>query len=43
LQQPPGQVCASQEQVPLVVSQTPFAQEAQAAPPAPHCDADSEA
>jgi len=42
LQQPPGQVWASQEQVPFVVSQTPFAQEVQAAPPAPHCDADSE-
>ncbi len=41
-QQPPGQVWASQEQVPFVVSQTPFAHEVQAAPPAPHCDDDSE-
>jgi hypothetical protein len=43
LQQPDGQVWASHEHVPLVVSQVPFAQEAQAAPPAPHWDADSEA
>ena len=36
LQQPEGQVWASQEHVPLVESQTLFAQAAQAAPPAPH-------
>jgi hypothetical protein len=42
-QQPLGQVWASQEQVPLVVSQTPFVQLAQSAPPAPHFVADSEA
>jgi hypothetical protein len=43
LQQPLGQVWASHEHVPLVVSQTPFAQLAQSAPPAPHLAADSEA
>jgi len=43
LQQPDGQVWESHEHVPLVVSQTPLAQAAQAAPPAPHWEADSEA
>ena len=43
LQQPFGQVWASHEHVPVVVSQTPFAQLAQSAPPAPHLVADSEA
>ncbi len=39
LQHPPGQVLASQEQVPLVVSQSPFEHVVQVAPPVPHCDA----
>ncbi len=42
LQQPFGQVVASHAQVPLLVSQRPCAQAAQAAPPVPHCDAVSE-
>lgn len=41
-QQPLGQVVLSQEQVPLVVSQSPFAQLEHALPPLPHCAADSE-
>jgi hypothetical protein len=41
-QQPFGQVLASHEQMPLVVSQRPLGQAAHAAPPLPHCDADSE-
>jgi len=36
LQQPVGQVFASQEHVPLLVSQRPFAQDEQAAPAVPH-------
>jgi hypothetical protein len=43
LQQPLGQVVASHEQVPVPVSHTPFAQTLHAAPPAPHCEADSDA
>jgi hypothetical protein len=43
LQQPAGHVVVSQLQVPVVVSQSPFAHEAHAAPPAPHCDDDSDA
>ncbi len=42
-QQPVAQVWASHEQLPLVVSQRPLAQEPQAAPPAPHPLADCEA
>jgi hypothetical protein len=42
LQQPFGHVLASQEHAPVVVSQTPFAQELQDEPPAPHCELDSE-
>ncbi len=42
LQQPAGHVVVSQVQAPVVVSQRPFAHEVQAAPPAPHCDDDSE-
>jgi hypothetical protein len=42
LQQPFGHVVASHAHVPLVVSQRPFEQTAQAAPPVPHCDAVSE-
>ncbi len=42
LQQPLGHVVASHEQVPLVVSHRPLPHEVQAAPPAPHCDVDSE-
>jgi len=42
LQQPFGHVFASQVQVPLDLSHTPFAQDAHAAPPVPHEDADSE-
>jgi hypothetical protein len=41
-QQPLGHVVASQEQVPFVVSHTPFVHEAQAAPAAPHWALDSE-
>jgi hypothetical protein len=37
-QQPVAQVLPSQEQVPLVVSQSPFAHVPQAAPPVPHWD-----
>ena len=40
LQQPFGQVWESHEQRPSVVSQRPFAQAAQAAPAAPHREAD---
>jgi hypothetical protein len=40
LQQPAGQVLASQEHTPAVVSQSPFAQEPQAAPLLPHCEGD---
>jgi hypothetical protein len=36
LQQPFGQVLASHEQVPLVVSHRPLAHAAQATPPVPH-------
>ena len=36
LQQPVGHVLASQEQVPLVVSQTPFEHIEHVAPPLPH-------
>ncbi len=43
LQQPPGQVFESHEQVPLVLSQRPFVQLPQAAPPTPHCVLDCEA
>jgi hypothetical protein len=43
MQQPLGHVVASQEQLPFVVSHTPFAHIAQAAPAAPHREADSEA
>jgi hypothetical protein len=42
LQQPFGHVLASHEQRPSVVSQTPFAQVAHAAPPTPHCAGDWE-
>jgi hypothetical protein len=42
LQQPFGQVVESHLQLPLVVSQSPFAQLAQRAPPLPHSPADSE-
>jgi hypothetical protein len=38
LQQPAGQVTASHEQVPLVVSHSPFAQLLHAAPPVPQRD-----
>jgi hypothetical protein len=41
VQHPPAHVSASQEQVPLLVSHTPFAHAAHAAPPAPHWEADS--
>jgi hypothetical protein len=41
-QQPLGHVFASQVHVPLVVSQSPLPHAAQAAPPVPHEDADSE-
>lgn len=40
LQQPPGHVTPSHEQVPVPVSQRPFAQTAHAAPAAPHSLAD---
>ena len=43
LQQPPGHVFASHEQVPFVVSHRPAAQLVHAAPPLPHCEVDSEA
>jgi hypothetical protein len=43
LQQPSGQVFASQEQVPLVLSQRPLPQPAHVAPPVPHCEAVSDA
>jgi len=36
VQQPFGQVCASQAHAPVVLSQSPFEQLAQAAPPVPH-------
>jgi hypothetical protein len=43
LQQPPAHVLASHEQLPLLVSHTPFEQAEHAAPPVPHalavCDA----
>jgi len=42
-QHPVAQVWASHEQLPLVVSQRPLAQEPQATPPAPHPLADCEA
>jgi hypothetical protein len=42
-QQPLGHVVASQEQLPFVVSHTPLAHVAQAAPAVPHWAADSEA
>jgi hypothetical protein len=42
LQQPLGQVLASHEQTPVVVSHRPFAQDAQAAPFFPQRDDDSE-
>src|SRR6202041_1730833 len=42
LQQPFGQVTASQEQTPVVVSHRPFAQDPHAAPPFPHCEDDSD-
>jgi hypothetical protein len=42
LQQPAEHVVASHEQVPFVVSHTPFAQDVQTAPPVPHCDDDSD-
>ncbi len=38
VQQPFGQVFASHEHVPFVVSQRPFEQDVHAAPPVPHCD-----
>jgi len=41
-QQPFGQVFGSHEQRPSVVSHRPFAHAAQAAPPAPHSEADCE-
>jgi hypothetical protein len=37
-QQPFGHVVASQEQVPLVLSQRPFVQDVQVVPPVPHSD-----
>jgi hypothetical protein len=43
LQQPFGHVLESHEQVPLVVSHSPFEQDVHAAPPLPHFEADSEA
>jgi hypothetical protein len=43
LQHPLGQVMASHEQTPTVVSQRPFAQDPHAAPPLPHCKEDSDA
>ncbi len=43
LQQPSGQVVASQVHAPTVVSHRPFEHEAHAAPPEPHCAADCEA
>jgi hypothetical protein len=42
LQQPFGHVDTSHEQVPVVLSHRPFVQAAHAAPPAPHCDEDSD-
>jgi hypothetical protein len=42
LQQPLGQVMESQAQLPEVVSQRPLGQDAQAAPPFPHVEGDSE-
>ncbi len=39
LQQPAGQVLASHEQVPVVLSHSPLAHEPHAAPPLPHCEA----
>jgi hypothetical protein len=43
LQQPFGQVVGSQVHVPLLLSQSPLAQAAQAAPPVPQADAVSDA
>jgi len=43
LQQPLGHVVASHAHAPVVVSHRPCEQEAQIAPPAPHCVGDSEA
>lgn len=42
LQQPVGQVSASHVQRPVVVSQRLLAHGAQVAPPAPHCEEDSD-
>jgi hypothetical protein len=42
LQQPLGQVVASQEQTPVALSHRPFAQGPHAAPPFPHCVGDSD-
>jgi hypothetical protein len=42
-QQPPEQVTASHEQVPFVVSHTALLHDTHAAPPVPHCPADSDA
>jgi len=42
LQQPFGHVVESHEHIPELVSHSPFAQDAHAAPPAPHWDADSD-
>jgi hypothetical protein len=43
LQQPLRQVFASHRQVPVLVSQTPLAHTAHAAPPAPHFEGVSDA
>ena len=43
VQQPFGQVVASQAHWPVVVSHRPAAHTAHVAPPAPHCDEDCEA
>jgi hypothetical protein len=43
LQHPFGHVVASHLHAPTVLSHRPFEQEAHAAPPVPHCVADSEA
>jgi hypothetical protein len=40
LQQPLGQLFASQAHTPVVRSHRPFAQEPHAAPPLPHCEPD---
>jgi len=42
LQQPFGHVVASQEQAPVVVSQSPFTHDVHAAPPLPHIPGDSD-